>query len=54
MDAVYRRAPYVDRPNRTTRNADDPIFRNGGTRSLLRLRRSGGAYIAAITMGLRR
>jgi hypothetical protein len=36
------------------RNADDPIFRDGGNRSLLRLRRSGSAYVASITMGVRR
>jgi protocatechuate 3,4-dioxygenase beta subunit len=29
-DAVYRRAPYTRRPNRTTRNADDAVFVNGG------------------------
>ena len=53
-DAVYRRAPYVQRGDRTMRNADDPIFRNGGARSMLRLRRSGSAYVASITMGVRR
>jgi protocatechuate 3,4-dioxygenase beta subunit len=51
-DAAYRAAPYAGRPNRPTRNADDAIFRNGGSRSLLRLRKSGGAYIASITMGV--
>ena len=29
-DAVYRKAPYNRRPNRTTRNPDDAIYRNGG------------------------
>jgi protocatechuate 3,4-dioxygenase beta subunit len=53
-DAVYRKAPYTSRPDRTMRNADDPIFRYGGTRSMLRLRRSGSAYVASITMGVRR
>jgi protocatechuate 3,4-dioxygenase beta subunit len=53
-DAVYRSAPYADRPDRTTRNADDPIFRNGGSRSLVRLRRSVAAYVASITMGVHR
>ncbi len=53
-DAVYRKAPYTSRPGRTMRNADDPIFRSGGARSLLRLRRSGSAYVASITMGVHR
>jgi protocatechuate 3,4-dioxygenase beta subunit len=53
-DAVFRRAPYVARGERTTRNADDPIFRDGGARSLVRLRRSGSAYVATIAMGVRR
>jgi protocatechuate 3,4-dioxygenase beta subunit len=53
-DAAYRTAPYAQRPNRTTRNADDAIFRNGGSKSLMRLRKSGGAYVASITMGVHR
>ena len=36
-DAVYRRAPYTRRPSRTTRNAADSIYRNGGRRSTLKL-----------------
>jgi protocatechuate 3,4-dioxygenase beta subunit len=54
-DRVYRRAPYSSRPNRTTRNADDMIFRNGGARSLLKVKRNAaGVYVATITMGVRR
>jgi protocatechuate 3,4-dioxygenase beta subunit len=54
-DSVYRRAPYSSRPNRTTRNADDMIFRSGGSRSMLKVkRRSSGLYVATITMGIRR
>jgi protocatechuate 3,4-dioxygenase beta subunit len=53
-DAVYKRVPYRSRPDRSTRNADDPIFRDGGARSMLRLTRSGSGYLAAITMGVRR
>ncbi len=53
-DAVYRRAPYSRRPNRETRNADDLLFRDGGRRSLLRLRRSGTSYVGSIKMGVRR
>jgi protocatechuate 3,4-dioxygenase beta subunit len=53
-DAVYRRTPYSRRPNRETRNADDSLFRNGGRRSLLQLRRSGAGYVGSIKMGVRR
>jgi protocatechuate 3,4-dioxygenase beta subunit len=54
-DAVYRRAPYSARPGRDTRNAADMIYRNGGSRSMLRVKRNGaGVYIATITMGVHR
>jgi len=53
-DAVYRRLPYSRRPNRNTRNGADSIFRNGGSRSLLELRRSGTGYTGSITMGVQR
>ena len=53
-DAVYRRSPYNRRPNRDPRNAADSIFRNGGSRSLLKLQRSGTGYIGRITMGVAR
>jgi protocatechuate 3,4-dioxygenase beta subunit len=54
-DRVYRNAPYSKRPNRTTRNANDSIFVNGGRKSLLTLRRrSAGGYLGKITMGVHR
>jgi protocatechuate 3,4-dioxygenase beta subunit len=53
-DAVYRRAPYNRRPGRTTRNATDSIFRNGGPRSMLRLGKSGNGYVGRISMGVSR
>jgi protocatechuate 3,4-dioxygenase beta subunit len=53
-DAVYRRSPYSRRPDRTTRNTADSIYRNGGKRSTLRLVRSGSAYVGSITMGVQR
>jgi protocatechuate 3,4-dioxygenase beta subunit len=53
-DAAYRRTPYSNRPNRDVRNADDVIFRNGGKRSLLSLRRKGAGYVGSIRMGVRR
>ena len=53
-DAVYRRAPYSSRPGRDTRNATDSIFRNGGSKSMLRLAKNGSGYVARITMGVSR
>ncbi len=49
------RPPYSNRPNRTTRNADDSIFRNGGSKSLVSVRKnSAGVYVATIVMGVHR
>ena len=53
-DRVYRGAPYNQRPGRSPRNPGDAIYRNGGRRSLLTLRRAGSAYVGAITMGVQR
>ena len=53
-DAVYARAPYSARPNRDTRNADDAIFRNGGSKSMLALKAAAAGYVATITMGVNR
>ena len=53
-DTVYRKTPYSRRPNRTTRNANDSIFVNGGSRSILSVHRSGAGYTGAIAMGVHR
>jgi hypothetical protein len=53
-DTVYRRTPYRRRPGRTTRNVADSIYRTGGRRSTLKLRKSGTGYVGSITMGVRR
>jgi protocatechuate 3,4-dioxygenase beta subunit len=53
-DAVYTRSPYNQRSSRDVRNATDSIFRNGGKRSMLRLTKSGTAYVGRITMGVTR
>jgi protocatechuate 3,4-dioxygenase beta subunit len=51
-DAVFRRAPYSRRPNRDPRNAGDSIYRNGGKRSTLRVRKAGPGYVGSIRMGV--
>jgi protocatechuate 3,4-dioxygenase beta subunit len=54
-NVVFRKAPYNSRPNRTTRNAADAIYRNGGKKSQVSVRRnSAGVYVATITMGVHR
>src|SRR5215211_4583382 len=51
-DAAYRRAPYTSRPGRTTRNSSDSIFRNGGSKSMLSLRKATPGYVASISLGV--
>ena len=54
-DAVYRRAPYSTRGSRDVRNASDSIFRSGGKRSMVSVKKnSAGVYVATITMGVHR
>ena len=53
-DRVFRRRPYSRRPHRTTRNASDFVFANGGRRSMLSVRKSGSSYVGGITMGVNR
>jgi protocatechuate 3,4-dioxygenase beta subunit len=53
-DRVFRRKPYSRRPHRTTRNASDFVFAQGGRRSMLKLRKAGEAYVGRITMGVHR
>jgi protocatechuate 3,4-dioxygenase beta subunit len=54
-DAVYRNEPYGSRPSREVRNAADSIFRNGGSKSLVSVKKSSaGVYVATIMMGVHR
>jgi len=55
-DAAYKKLPYRKRPGRDTRNATDFVFRNGGRKSLLTVRRKKNAagYVGTITMGVQR
>jgi protocatechuate 3,4-dioxygenase beta subunit len=53
-DTVYTKAPYSSRPNRDMRNATDSIFRNGGSRSILKLAKRGTGYVGSIAMGVQR
>jgi protocatechuate 3,4-dioxygenase beta subunit len=53
-DRVFRRKPYRRRSHRTTRNASDFVFAQGGRRSMLKLRKAGAAYVGSIKMGVHR
>jgi protocatechuate 3,4-dioxygenase beta subunit len=54
-DAVYRNKPYSSRPNRDVRNPSDSIFRNGGSKSLMSVKKNNsGMYVATIMMGVHR
>ncbi len=54
-DAVFRKAPYSSRPGRDTRNANDSVYRNGGSKSLVNVRKTAaGVYVATIVMGVHR
>jgi protocatechuate 3,4-dioxygenase beta subunit len=53
-DAVYKKAPYSSRPNRSTRNAQDSIFINGGKYGMLKVVKSGAGYVGSIAMGVHR
>jgi len=53
-DKVYTRSPYSSRGARSMRNPDDSIYRNGGSRSMLKLKKVGSAHTGSITMGVQR
>lgn len=51
-DEVYKAAPYSSRGNPDTTDASDSIYRNGGSKSLLSLKKSSGGYVGSIVMGV--
>jgi protocatechuate 3,4-dioxygenase beta subunit len=54
-DAVYQSGAYASHGEPDTTNATDNIYANGGSKSLLHLvRRSGGGYVGAIALGVKR
>jgi protocatechuate 3,4-dioxygenase beta subunit len=53
-DAVYKQSPYNARGSRDTRNAADSIYRNGGSRSMMKVTKAASGYRAGITMGVHR
>ena len=52
-DAVYAHAPYRTHGTRPdTPNPSDAIFRNGGSKGILALKKSGAGYVGSIAMGV--
>lgn len=51
-DQVYTREPYSARGDRSTRNEDDGIFRDGGELLTLAVAESGDGYAAVFEIGL--
>jgi protocatechuate 3,4-dioxygenase beta subunit len=52
-NAVYARAPYSSHGTTPdTPNASDSIYRNGGSKGILALKKSGGGYVGSISMGV--
>ena len=51
-DAVYTQEPYASRGTRSTRNAADGIYGNGGAASTLAVVARGNGYWGSITLGV--
>jgi protocatechuate 3,4-dioxygenase beta subunit len=52
-NAVYAKAPYAAHGTTPdTPNAADAIFRNGGSKGMLTLKKTGSGYIGSIAMGV--
>jgi protocatechuate 3,4-dioxygenase beta subunit len=52
-NAVFARAPYKTHGTHPeTTNAQDSIFRNGGDKGMLALKRNGAGYVGTVAMGI--
>lgn len=51
-DAVFRKAPYAERGERTTRNANDGIYRQGGAQLMIPVSQQGSAYAGTFQVAL--
>lgn len=52
-NAVYARAPYDSRGERSVTNASDGIYSSGGRESTLALERAGKGYVGRLALGVR-
>lgn len=53
-EVVYEQAPYDEHGGQWVRTGQDGIYRNGGARSTVALRRSGATYVGALSLGVER
>ena len=51
-DEVFKNAPYNTKGTRDTRNAQDGIYREGGSQLLLQPSKTASGYAASIAIGL--
>jgi hypothetical protein len=51
--AVFAAAPYNARGNGWMRNAQDGIYGNGGSQSLVQLAKDASGYAGSMTLGVR-
>ena len=51
-DEVYKSVPYNARGNPDVTDSADSIYRNGGSKSLLAMAKSGSGYVGSIVMGV--
>lgn len=51
-DRVFRTAPYAGRPNRSTRNANDGIYRQGGPELTLVVEQRGEGYASTFQVAM--
>jgi hypothetical protein len=51
-DEVFKAAPYSSRGKPDVTDAADSIYRNGGSRSILHVTKSGDGYLGSIVMGV--
>ena len=51
-DRVFTQAPYAEKGERDTRNANDGIFQNGGSQLMLALDPLNAGYAATFEIGL--
>lgn len=53
-NAVFKRNPYRAHGTRAdTPNPQDAIFRNGGRKGMLRVKKSGSGYVGSLAMGVK-
>lgn len=52
-DRVYQQPPYAERPQRTTLNSADGIFRGGGAQLMLAVAQQGAGYAGSFQVALK-